>query len=101
MLPHAPVEIACHANIKAARVAAHDVNPSTMLNHTGKVARSFDSGSVQACGETKFPLALAQDDGFLTEMRSKRRLSQTPTRSTGGRARRVKTPGLMEASKSS
>ncbi len=44
---HPSVEIACYAHIKAARVAAHDVNPSAVLNHRDRVTRSFDFGAAK------------------------------------------------------
>jgi hypothetical protein len=51
MLPNPAMEIARNADIKAAGLAAHDVNPPAFLNHIVIGARSFDSGSAWALGE--------------------------------------------------
>ncbi len=56
MFPDASADIAGDADIKAARVAAHDVAPSSVDDHPGKEARSFDSGSAMVMEETA-PLA--------------------------------------------
>jgi hypothetical protein len=47
--------------------------PSRATNRAGKTTRSFDCGSANAPGETKAPLASAQDDGVLEKA-----LSQLP-----------------------
>jgi hypothetical protein len=65
MLPDTSVEIARHADIKAARVTAHNVDPSSMPTHGVRVAGSFDSGSAKIVEKRGSPLAFAQDDGII------------------------------------